>query len=288
VTYQPSPLRMKAVAASRRRTAPPHCSHTVNGGSEMRCRTSNVRLQSSHSYSYVGTEPLGNTRKFGVSRRAATALAVLVFAAAGCSSAAEKKAAEVQRLHARALYEQALANLTDRRVSLGMSALRQAIELDPQSALYRNALGVVLLDLKRPAEAQVELEKAVQLDPGFAEAQHNLGLSYAEQGRPADAVPAYRRALAIAAYTTPEVAYHNLGNAYLALGQLREAAEAYRAALQLEPKQVGSIYSLGVVLVREGRREEAKAAFRRARDLEPASLFGQAAAEALKNLGEGG
>jgi Tfp pilus assembly protein PilF len=253
----------------------------------MRCRTSNVRLQSSHSYSYVGTAPLGNTRKFAVSRRAATALILLILAA-GCTSAAEKKAADVQRLHARALYEQALANLADRRVSLGMSALRQAIELDPQSALYRNALGVVLLDLKRPAEAQVELEKAVQLDPGFAEAQHNLGLSYAEQGRSGDAIAAYRRALASPAYTTPEVAYHNLGNAYLMLGQLRDAAEAYRAALQLEPKQVGSIYSLGVVLVREGRRDEAKAAFRRARDLEPGSPFGQAAAEALKNLGEGG
>jgi tetratricopeptide (TPR) repeat protein len=253
----------------------------------MRWRTSNVRLHCSHSYSYVGTEPLDNTRKFRLSRRGATALA-LVALLAGCSSAAERKAAEVQRLHARALYEQGLANLSDRRVSLGMSALKQAIELDPENALYRNALGVVLLDLKRPAEAQVHLEKAVQSDPRFAEAQHNLGLCYAEQGRPADAIAAYRRALAIPAYTTPEVAYHNLGNAYLVLGRLPDAAEAYRTALQLDPKQVGSIYSLGVVLVREGRREEAKAAFRMARDLEPTSAFGQAAAEALKNLGEGG
>ena len=113
----------------------------------------------------------------------------------------------------------------------------------------------------------------MQSDPGFAEAQHNLGLCYAEQGRPADAIAAYRRALAIPAYTTPEVAYHNLGNAYLLLGRLPDAAEAYRTALQLDPKQVGSIYSLGVVLVREGRREEAKAAFRMARDLEPTSAF---------------
>ena len=72
------------------------------------------------------------------------------------------------------------------------------------------------------------------------------------------------------------------------LGRLPDAAEAYRTALQLDPKQVGSIYSLGVVLAREGRREEAKAAFRMARDLEPTSAFGQAASEALKNLGEGG
>jgi Tfp pilus assembly protein PilF len=277
---------MKAAGARRRRTDPPHCSHTVNGDSEMRCRTSKVRLHWSHSYSYVGTNSLGNTRKFRLSRRGAALACLLLIA--GCSSAAEKKQTDVRRLQARALYEQGLSNLAEKRVSLGMSALKQSIELDPDNSLYRNALGVVLLDLRRPAEAQVELERAVQLDPGFAEAQHNLGLCYAEQGRPADAAAAYRRALAIPTYTTPEVAYHNLGNAYLVMGQLREAAEAYRAALQLDPKQVGSIYSLGVVLMREGRREEAKVAFRMARDLEPASPFGQAAAEALKNLGEGG
>jgi Tfp pilus assembly protein PilF len=217
-----------------------------------------------------------------------TALLVTLVLAGGCASSAQKKEADVRRLHARALYEQALASLSDRRVALGMSSLKQAIELDPDNPLYRNALGVVLLDLKRPAEAQAEFGAALALDPGYAEAQHNLGLCYAEQGRPAEAVDAYRKALAIPTYTTPEVAYHNLGNAYLTLGQLREASEAYRAALQLDPRQVGSLYSLGVVLVREGRREEAKAVFRMARDLEPASPFGQAASEALKNLGEGG
>jgi type IV pilus assembly protein PilF len=253
----------------------------------MRCRTSNVRLHWSHSYSYVGINS-ANTSRSGLSRRLGAVALALGLLATACSSSAQKKEADVRRLHARALYEQALNNLGEKRVSLGLSALKQAIDLDPDSALYRNALGVVYLDLRRPAEAQAELEKAVQLDPGFAEAQHNLGLSYAEQGRLADAVTAYRRALAIPTYTTPEVAYHNLGNAYLLMGQLQPAAEAYQAALQLDPKQVGSLYSLGVVLVREGRREEAKAVFRAARDMGPSSPFGQAAAEALKNLGEGG
>jgi Tfp pilus assembly protein PilF len=207
---------------------------------------------------------------------------------AGCSSAAEKKAADLRRLQAKAVYEQGLAALSDKRIALGMSALRQAIELDPDDPLYRNALGVVLLDLKRPAEAQVEFEKAVSLAPQFGEAQHNLGLAYAEQGRSEQAISAYRKALSIPTYATAEVAYHNIGNAYLMLGRLQEAGEAYRTALQLDPRQVGSMYSLGVVLMKEGRREEAKAAFRRARDLEPTSPFGQAAGEALRNLGEGG
>jgi len=226
--------------------------------------------------------------KLLLSRRAGPLVLALALLALGCQSTAQKKEADVRRLHARALYEQALTNLSERRLSLGLSALKQAIDLDPDNPIYRNALGVVMLDLKRPTEAQVELEKAVQLDPNYAEAQHNLGLCYAEQGRFADAIAAYRRALAIPTYTTPEVAYHNMGNAYLAMGRLQEASESYRAALQLDPKQVGSLYSLGIVLVREGRREEAKAVFRRTLELEPASPFGQAATEALKNLGEGG
>ena len=51
MTYQPPPLRMKGAADRRRRTAPPHVSQVLSGGSEMRCLASNVRWQDVHSYS---------------------------------------------------------------------------------------------------------------------------------------------------------------------------------------------------------------------------------------------
>ena len=211
------------------------------------------------------------------------ALAVLVLVA-GCTSSEDE---QVRHLRARSLYEQGLKSLADRQVSLGFTSLREAVQLDPGNPVFRNALGVVLLDLRKPVEAEAEFQKAVGLDPGYAEAQHNLGLAFAEQGRYEPAIAAYRKALSMPLYSTPEVGYYNLGRAYAQVNRFKEAEEALRTAIQLEPKLGAAYYQLGVVLTSTDRREEAKAAFRKARDLDPTSPFGQAAVEALRTLGEG-
>ena len=204
---------------------------------------------------------------------------------AGCSSSVDQ---EVRRLQARSLYEQGLKSLADRQLSLGLTSLREAVQLDPENPIFHNTLGVLLLDLRKPGDAEAEFQKAVGLDPNYAEAQHNVGLSFAEQGRYDQAIGAYRKALSLPIYPTPEVAYYNLGRAYAQTGKLQEAEEALRTAIQLDPKLAAGYYQLGVVFAGSGRREEAKAAFRKARDLEPTSPFGQAAVEALKTLGDGG
>jgi Tfp pilus assembly protein PilF len=181
-----------------------------------------------------------------------------------------------------------LKSLSDRQVAPGLTSLREAVRLDPDNANYHNALGVILTDLRRPEEAEGEFRKAIGLDPGYAEAHHNLGLSLAEQGRYDLAIGAYQKALSLPVYATPEVGYYNLGRAYAQVNRAREAEDSLRTAIRLDPKLVPAYYQLGVVLAGLGRRDEARAAFRQARDLEPTSVFGQAAAEALKTLGEGG
>lgn len=221
-----------------------------------------------------------------VSRNRAAVLLLLVLLLASACSAAQDR--EVQRLQARSSYEQGLKHLQEKRVSLGIVSLRDAVRLDPDSALYRNALGVVYLDLRQLADAQAEFEKAVALDAGYAEAQHNLGLAHAEQGRFAEAIGFYRKALANPTYSTPEVAYHNMGIAYLGLGRMQEAEESFRTALRLDGKLVAAHFGLATVLFRTGRNEEARAAFRAVRELDPGSPFAPAAAEALKALGGGG
>jgi Tfp pilus assembly protein PilF len=203
------------------------------------------------------------------------------------SACASTQDREVKKLQARSTYEQGMRSLGEKRVSLGMAALKEAIELDPENATYRNTLGVVLLDLKRPAEAQAEFQAALEIDKNNPEVHHNLGLSYAEQNRFDEAIVAYKKALAFPTYATPEVAYYNLGNAYIRLGKAPEAEESYRAAVQLEPTLISAHYGLGVALWREGKRDQAKESFRTARDLDPASPFAEAARVALKQLEDG-
>ena len=225
----------------------------------------------------------------GVSRkrrsRLVAALALAAVVATGCASA--EKAREVQRLQAQASYEQGIKHLQDKRISLGLVSLQQAIALDPGNATYHNALGVVYLDMRRAVDAQAEFQKAAELDPGYAEAHHNVGLALAEQGKLDQAIVGYHKALSVPTYTTPEIAYNNMGNAYFGQSKYREAEEAYRAALQLNNRMPSALYGLGMTLSRQGRSEDAKAVLRSARDLDTSSPFAQAAAEALKALGEG-
>jgi tetratricopeptide (TPR) repeat protein len=195
---------------------------------------------------------------------------------------------EMRGLEARSAYESGVKSISEGKISLGLASLRQAAEVEPQNALYHNAVGAVLLNVGRFPDAQVEFQKAVELDPTYADAYHNLGSAYAEQGKWEEAITAYKKALAQTIYTSPENTYNNLGYAYWALDRRKEAEDAFRAALQLEPKLVPSHFWLGVLLQKEGRTDEAKLHFRSARDLEPTSMLGKRAAEVLKAIGDGG
>ena len=195
---------------------------------------------------------------------------------------------ETQRLQARAAYERGLTHWRDRQIGAALSALREAVALDRAVPLYHNTLGLVLLELQRPELALEEFRAATTLDPSYGDAHLNLGVALAESTRWEEAVAAYRRALALPTLTSPSTAHQNLGLALYHLRRFAEAEEALRFALSLEPRMEAAYYNLGLVFVAQGRHEDAKSVFRRARDLAPSSPFGQAAAQRLRGLGDGG
>lgn len=223
-----------------------------------------------------------------VSRRLGSWLAFCAVAlvVTGCATASQTP--EVTRLQAQAVYERGLVHWREGQPSLALSALREAVALDPQAAPYRDALGLLYLQIGRPDLAIPEFEGAAGVDPQYADTVFHLGTALAEQGRWDDAVAAYRRAIALPRLTTPDLAHQNLGLALYHLGRHREAEESLRFALHLDPQLQAAYYSLGLVLAAERRRDEARAAFRRARELGADSPFGQAAVKQLERLGEGG
>src|SRR4026207_1724410 len=141
-------------------------------------------------------------------------LALLLAAAylPACANTAAQE--EIRRLGARAPCGSGGEAIRANRVSLGLSSLRMAAEIEPQNPLYHNAVGAVLLNVGRYPEAQAEFQKAVELDSTYADAFHNLGSAYAEQAKWEDAILAYRKALAQTIYASPENPHHNLGQPY--------------------------------------------------------------------------
>jgi tetratricopeptide (TPR) repeat protein len=214
--------------------------------------------------------------------------ASLLLLAAGCASA---QTTEVQRLQARAAYERGLADLREGRTAPGLAALREAVSLERDNAMYHESLGKWLLALKHPAlrqEAMGEFRRALVIEPLNADAHHDLGVALAEDERWEEAIAEYRKALAVPTFAQPDAAYNNIGWALYNLRRYPEANDALQLALRLNPTLPGAYYHLGLVLVAQQRLEDAKLAFRRARELAPDSPFGWAASQHLRALGDGG
>jgi superkiller protein 3 len=204
----------------------------------------------------------------------------------GCGTKEAAQRTEVQKLQARAAYDRALSYLNDKQPAPAMTALQEAISVNPSSAVYRDTLGVVLLELGRPDMAIEHFKKAVELDPIYADAYFHMGTALAEARRWDDAVTAYKKAISLPTLTIPESANQNLGLALYHLKRYQEAEQTLRFAISLDPKLQAAYYNLGLVFVAENRKEEAKAAFRQANQLGADSPVGLAAQDRLKALGE--
>lgn len=152
-----------------------------------------------------------------------------------------------------------------------------ALDVTPGEAHVQTALGSVLAEQGRPAEAAALYTAALRTDPQFAEAHNKLGVILADQHRPADAIPHYEAALRIKP-ALPEPHY-NLGNALTALGRFDEAMAQYREAIRLVPDDAAAHSALGSVLDDQGHVEQAIAEYREALRINP--LF----ADAHNNLG---
>jgi Tfp pilus assembly protein PilF len=220
-------------------------------------------------------------------------MVALLLGLAGCGSSRAKSridpdAKEMKALQARSAYERGIAHIREGQPGAALSAVQEAATLDPSVALYENTLGVILLQLRQLDGARASFARALQIDPAYGDAQLNHAVAAAEGQQWEQSVEEYRKALRMPTLTTPHIAHHNLGVALLNLKRYAPAEESLRFAISLEPEMIGAHYNLGLVLLAQNRAAEARAAFRRARELAPDSHFGQAAAERLKALGDGG
>src|SRR3982750_2406175 len=111
--------------------------------------------------------------KVSMTRTFRLALTALVLALGGCASSGQPS--EFQRLQAQNAYERGLGFVKDGQPGPALSALQEAVALDPARAVYRDSLGVVLLQLGRLDQAIEALSKAVEVDPRLADAQFHLG-----------------------------------------------------------------------------------------------------------------
>ena len=168
--------------------------------------------------------------------------------------------------------------------------VRQAIQLEPNSAIAYNLLGFILG--KQPdqlMDAEAAVRRAIALKPDFADAYNHLGFILGKQGKFALAQAALRKAIALnpnntqarknlqvilkqgatASKSDSAEDYNTLGIALWHQGKLTDAETAFQKALQLKPDYPEAINHLGAVFYRRGRLLEADMALRKAIALKP-------------------
>jgi protein O-mannosyl-transferase len=74
---------------------------------------------------------------------------------------------------------------------------KEAIAANPRLVEARNNLGVTLLQLQRPADAEAFFREATQMKPDYADAHANLGTALLQQNKAAAARESFLRALQI-------------------------------------------------------------------------------------------
>ena len=114
-----------------------------------------------------------------------------------------------------------------------LKLLERAVAIAPKDVGARNALGLCLQRLDRPAEALVHIDELLQQDA-------NLPFAHASKG-----------------------------NALIALGSLGRARESHLRALELDPGNFTSAAALASIATHRGRHEEARPYAERALKLAP-------------------
>ncbi|BCX82625.1 hypothetical protein MIT9_P2211 [Methylomarinovum caldicuralii] len=190
-----------------------------------------------------------------------------------------------------------------RDLSGAEQAFRKATQADPKKPVAHVALGDVLQETGRAAEAAAEYHRAIEQAPNNAAAHYALGLALLRDNRPNEAQTALERAAQLAPENPlPLVAlarlYLSNGRAkealqaateavrrdprlpaprYLAARALEaldrpaEAEKAYRSLLQTAPQHADGLLALALLYHRQDRLQEAMAAYRQRITLQPPS-----------------
>ncbi|MFQ5827698.1 MAG: tetratricopeptide repeat protein [Candidatus Methylomirabilia bacterium] len=143
---------------------------------------------------------------------------------------------------------------------------RYALEFNPECAICRSNLGVVLYNQGHPELAIEHLERALALRPDRVRSHHTLGLALASLGRLPEAIGHFRQLLEH--HPRDVDVRNNLAVALIQQGEHREAIEQLRQAMALDPAHFQVHSNLGLAMSELGNPGAAIEHYLRAIELE--------------------
>jgi superkiller protein 3 len=159
---------------------------------------------------------------------------------------------------------------------------RQALKLDPKSAIAESNLGVILGEVGRLDEAIATLQRALELDPKNAVAHYVLAEALIKKGHVDEALSQARTAVKLS--PAEAAAYRALAHAALARGDASLAVEASNSAVKLDSDNSVSHEYLGQALFSIGDLESAQMEEKKALDLDAENNEARLQLTAMQNM----
>jgi tetratricopeptide (TPR) repeat protein len=178
-----------------------------------------------------------------------------------------RTAAELDPGATRTLEKLGDVNVQLRRFGNAVENYEEYIRLDDQSAAIFYKLALAARGDGRLTRAVSALQQAVALNPNFHEAHYVLGLCLKDRDELAEAREAFERAVTIAPAFIP--AREELADIYRLQDRPREELEQLEALFALDPAKAERLIGVGLAHMRAGNRERAVVTLSRAAELFP-------------------
>lgn len=173
-----------------------------------------------------------------------------------------KKLLECYPTHAHALHLLGIITYQANNIVLAIDFIQQAINSNPDIALFHSNLGEMYRRLKQLSSSIESGQRAIGLDPKSASAWSNLGIAYYDVKDYEKAEHCHQQALAI--NPAQGSSLNNLGSVYKEYEDSKKAIMFYQEAIKACPYMVESYNNLGVVLLSQQEFKQALDYFKQA------------------------
>lgn len=150
-----------------------------------------------------------------------------------------------------------------------LTLLRRWIEIDPDNALARQRLGVVLFRLKKPSEAIEQLSKAREISSASPHPYVLVGKLFVQEGNDEEARLAFEKAYA-EEKTNVETA-RAYADWLIQDDRLDKAQEVATALLKQNPDSINALFLDGVIAEMRGESARAEKAMMKVLSLDPSN-----------------
>ncbi len=141
------------------------------------------------------------------------------------------------------------------RTELALEHFQKAIQLNDHDAFSYYNLGLLLAQLGRDAEAQLQFSHALKLKPNHSDVLNNLGVTHLRLGQLDQARQLFLRATEQEAQLA--LPHIHLGGILATKGDFTGAAAHYQTALSLEPGSLKALDGVARLAQTQGNHEDA-------------------------------